>query len=136
LAAEAIAKRFPEESPKIFYLGEPAPARVRYRYWTEQSFVGHAGLAALKAKEGRGKLLGPDGPWFALYVIDSSGQAALVTDKLESADVAPPVYAMEAVDQTKSVEIRLPRPLGMGKAGFKRLGEFIRASWEFLPDYQ
>ena len=136
IAAAAIKPQFSEGQPKMFFLGYPKPANVRYRYWTEQRMVGRAGLAALKAKEGRGRILGPDGPWFVLYVFGVDGEVAFITDNLESADVDPPVYAMEVVDQTKSVEIRLPRPLGLGRAGFKRLGEFTRAPWETLPEYQ
>ncbi|MDR2455672.1 MAG: hypothetical protein LBE49_03630 [Deltaproteobacteria bacterium] len=136
LAYEAIKTQFPEGDPKVFFLGQPHPASVRYRYWTEKRLIGHAGAAALKAKDGRGRVLGPDGPWFVLYVLDSSGQALLVTDNLEAADVEPPVYAMEVVDQTKSVEIRLPRPLDLSRAGFRRLGEFSRTPWEALPNFQ
>jgi hypothetical protein len=134
-AAEAINREFPSVEAKIMFLGEPKAASVRYRYWTNENIVGHAGLAALKARR-PGGLLGPSGPWLVLYVLGPGGEPILVTENLEAADVDPPVYALEVVDQTKSVEHRLPRPLGLGREGLRRLGEFTKIPWEELPAYQ
>jgi hypothetical protein len=136
MAAAAIRVGFPEAQPKILFLGRPRPAKVRYRYWTDKRLSGLAGLAVLKSREVRGKLLGPDGPWFALYVIGPEGEVDLVTDNLEATDVDPPIYSMTVVDVSKGSEIRLPRPLDLSRDLWRELGEFSRTPWEELPDWR
>ena len=136
MAAAALSERFSEADPKILFLSPPKKASVRFRYWTERRVRGWAGLAALRAKERRGAVLGPDGPWYALYAFGPEGEVSLAPDNLEAAAVDPPLYAIEVVDVSKGAEIRLPRPLGAGRAFWRRLAEFSKAPWEDLPDWQ
>jgi hypothetical protein len=135
-AASAIRAAFPEAEPKILYLGEPKPARVRYRYWTDRRLSGLAGLAALKAKEPEGRLLGPGGPWLVLFVFGQEGEVDLVAENLEATDVDPPIYSMTVVDVSKGAEIRLPRPLSFTRELRRELMEFSKAPWEELPAWQ
>ena len=135
IVADGVRAKYPDEAPKILFLAPPRPGRVRYRYWTEMRLTGFCGVAALKARVERGKILGPDGPWFVVYVLGPEG-VELLTDNLEATDVDPPFYALEVVDVSKGSEIRLPRPLGLSRADWRRVGEFSRTPWETLPDWQ
>jgi hypothetical protein len=131
---------------KVLFLRAPGPNRLRYRYWTEKRFAGFVGLALVRGG-GAGPGLFSAGPWYVLYVLpypdspdggngpagngpaadSSSSPGVFATGNLMWADLDEPLFAAEEVDRTGGGAVRLPRPLGLGRAEEELVRKFVAA---------
>jgi hypothetical protein len=141
LAYGALAAEFGAGDLKVLFLRAPGPNRLRYRYWTEKRFSGFVGLALVRGGEA-GLGLFSAGPGYVLYVLPhpdspdggngpaadpSSSPGIFATGNLMWADLDEPLFVAEEVDRTVGGAVRLPRPLGLGRAEEELVRKFVAA---------
>jgi hypothetical protein len=134
--AKAIVEKFPDLELKILFLGPPSAKKVWYRYWTSRHYEGLTGLVALRGQS-KGQIFASEtGPWYVVYVLGAALEPVLITEKLESTDVTPPIYTFEVVDQTEVGIWQFPKPIALEPEIKEKLRRFLTQPYSELIDYE